>query len=245
MRPCLLLTRPQAQSALFAQQARADGWAGDVLISPVLRIVLQPPETTRLDTVGTLVFTSQHAVAALVATTMRRDWPVWAVGPRTAQAAQEAGFRDVLVSGGDATALLRDLTRDPPKPPVLHLRGQHAASDIARHLRAAGQNADAVVVYRQEPCALSPEATARLSQGGDAVLAVFSPRSARLLAAALHAQASISARLHMIAISDAAAKPLKDIATGRCRIATRPDAAAMRAALLAMQATLEPWGKPR
>ena len=245
MRPCLLLTRPQADSALFAQRVRAEGWVGEVLFSPVLKIVLQPPKPAQLDTANTLVFTSQHAVAALVAATERRDWPVWAVGPRTAQAAQEAGFRDLRQSGGDAKALLHDLTRDPPMPPVLHLRGQHAASDIARHLRAAGQEADAVVVYRQDACALSPEAMLRLRQGGDVILPVFSPRSARLLSSALLAQTAITARLHLIAISDAAALPLNPVAAARCCIATRADAHAMRDAVLAVQATLEPWEKPR
>ena len=72
------------------------------------------------------------------------------------------------------------------------------------------------------------------------MLAVFSPRSARLLATALMMLPAIATRLHLIAISDAAALPLKGIATGHCRIATHPDARAMCAALLATQATLEP-----
>lgn len=245
MRPCLILTRPQTDAVRFAAQACADGWQGDVLIAPLLRIVLMPPPRARLDGAGTLVFTSQHGVAAVAAATPRRDWPVWAVGPRTAEAAREAGFTDLHQSGGDAVALLKDLRQTLPRPPVLHLRGVHAAADIATTLRATGQKAEALVVYRQEALDLTLAARNRLTQGGDIVLPVFSPRSAQLLADALGPQAGRKARLHVIAISDAAARPFRQFSDIALHIADHPDACAMRTVLTATQPLLEPWQKPR
>jgi uroporphyrinogen-III synthase len=243
--PCLLLTRPQQDAQRFADQARAEGWAGDILISPLLEIILYPPPEADLAHARSLVLTSQHGVAALAGATLRRDWPVWAVGPRTAQAARAAGFAQVHEAGGDAAALLRDLVQNPPPPPVLHLRGAHVATDIAQVLQDKGQHAEGIVVYAQLPCALSPAACARLEAGGDVVLPVFSPRSAQLLAKALAGVSHAQTRLHPVAISAAAAAPLDGLGLMPCQIATRPDMPAMCAALAATQAKLEPWAKPR
>jgi uroporphyrinogen-III synthase len=243
--PCLILTRPQQDSQRFADAARADGWAGDILIAPLLEITLLPPPEAELARARSLVFTSQHGVAALAAATTRRDWPVWAVGPRTAQAAQAAGFATVYEAGGDAEALLKDLAQTPPPGPVLHMRGTHAAADIAQALQALGQQAEALVAYAQVACPFSPAALARLAAGGVVVLPVFSPRSAQLLAQALAGLPAGRRQLFPIAISAAAAAPLDKLGLQPCMIAARPDMPSMRAALIATQAKLEPWAKPR
>ncbi len=244
-RPCLMLTRPETESARFAEQAQAAGWRGSVMTAPLLEIVLLPLDVAALTGARTLVFTSQHAVSALILATDARDWVVWAVGPRTAQAARAAGFAVVHQSGGDASALLDDLTHSPPSAPAVHLRGRHAASDIAGALRAQGQDASAVVCYEQVAQPLSAQAMARLRQGGDVVLPVFSPRSGRLLADAIAAIAPLPTRLHLVAISTAAANVATISPLASCHVAARPDARSMCDALATMQQTLEPLGKPR
>ena len=244
-RPCLMLTRPVSDSARFAAQAQAAGWQGAVLIAPLLEIVLLPLDVTTLRSARTLVLTSQHAVRALSLATDARDWVVWAVGPRTAQEARAAGFAVVHQSGGDAKALLDDLTHSPPPAPVVHLRGRHAAADIAAALQAQGQDATAVVSYEQVARPLSEQAQARLRQGGDVVLPVFSPRSGRLLADAITEIVPASTRLHLIAISKAAADAVAIIPVATCHIAAHPDARSMCDALASMQQTLEPLRKPR
>lgn len=239
-RPCLMLTRPEIDSARFAEQARAAGWQGTVMIAPLLEIVHLPLDVAALRGARTLVLTSQHAVSALNLATYARDWEVWAVGPRTAQAAREAGFADVHQSGGDANALLHDLSRYRPPAPVVHLRGRHAAADIAAGLQAQGQDATAVVVYDQIARPLSAQAQLRLNQGGDVVLPVFSPRSGRLLADAMAGLETGSTRLHLIAISMAAADAAVISPVASCHIAAHPDARSMSKALACLQQTLEP-----
>ncbi len=243
-RPCLLLTRPRADSSRFAEAARRAGWDHEVLIAPLMQIVLHPPAPAQLARARTLVFTSQHAVAA-VADVAPREAVVWAVGPHTAQAARAAGFADVHVAQGDATSLLQALAAAPPPEPVLHLRGKHAATDIAEALRASGHAASSLIVYAQAARALEPAAATRLEDGGDVVLTAFSPRSAALLAEALAPLSLHAARLHLVAISAAAAAPLDELTGARCRIASHPDVPAMLDALIATQAALEPWEKPR
>lgn len=238
--PCLLLTRPFEDSRRFAARACAQGWRGDILIAPLLEIVLHPPSPDQMAHAQALVFTSQHAVAACVAATDRRDWPVWAVGPRTAEAARAAGFGEVHQSAGDAVALLDDLARTPPPAPVLHLRGEHVAADIVGRLQRIGQKARGLIVYAQKACAFGSDARERLRNGGDIILPVFSPRSGQLLQAELSQCDLKYARLYLLAISEAAASMMQDVAFHHRRIADHPNAEAMLADLSALQAELEP-----
>jgi uroporphyrinogen-III synthase len=239
-RPCLVLTRPQPLSARFADQARQAGWRGDIVIAPLLEIVLHPLQEGDFADARTLVVTSQHAVSALVQATDRRDWVIWAVGPRTAEVAREAGFLHIHQSGGDAKALLDDLTQAPPPAPIVHVRGHHAAADIAAALQAQGQEARSVVGYEQVSCDLSAVASARLRAGGDIVTPVFSPRSARLLAQAVQECGVGATRLHLVGISAAAIDALGQMPMASCHIAARPDAGSVCAALMSVQQTLEP-----
>lgn len=240
MPPCLLLTRPLEDSRRFAARACAQGWRGDILIAPLLEIVLHPPSPDQMAHAQALVFTSQHAVAACAAATDRRDWPVWAVGPRTAEAARAAGFGQVHQSGGDAASLLEDLVRASPPMPVLHLRGEHVAADIVGLLQRIGQEALGLIVYAQKARALGSDARERLRNGGDIILPVFSPRSGQLLQAELSQCDLKHARLYLLAISEAAVSGMQGVAFHHTRIAERPDAEAMLVSLSALQAELEP-----
>jgi uroporphyrinogen-III synthase len=244
-RPCLVLTRPKVESQRFAQQARDAGWRGEILIAPLLEIVLLPLEEAEIFLARTLVLTSQHAVSALTLATDRRDWDVWAVGPRTAQAALHAGFATVHQSGGDAKALLADLAQAPLQGPVLHLRGRHAIADIAAALRALGYDASSIVGYEQLPRNLDDCAVQRLQHGGDLVLPVFSPRSGRLLAKALQSITTTKTRVHLLGISEAALKAVFFEPAASRHIAARPDAASICSKLGEVQQTLEPARKPR
>ncbi|MGY6547482.1 MAG: uroporphyrinogen-III synthase [Roseinatronobacter sp.] len=242
--PCLILTRPEAASRAFAQDVRAAGWKGTCLIAPLQRIALMPPDPDSLSRAQALVFTSHHAVAALAQATTRRDWPVWAVGPRTAQAARLAGFADVTQGSGTAPALLSDLRLRAPQGPILHLCGRHLACDLARALRDAGHDAQSLVAYDQLATVPDDAVRARIAAGGALVCPVFSPRSARLLVAALEGLPLDGSNLHLVAISAAAADGAAGLQWHSTRIASTPDAEAMIAALLECQAVLEPAEKP-
>lgn len=244
MPPCLVLTRPRAQAEDFAAQARARGWTGEVLIAPLMEIRMHDLPAGALDGVRTLIATSRHAMSAFGRGRTGRDLPLWAVGPGTAQAARRAGFTTVREAGGDARALLRDLQASGAQGPFLHLRGAHVAADIVADLRAQGHQAKGVIVYGQDAIPMQSPAKTRLQAGGVLVLPVFSPRSARLLVAQLNALDLAATALHAMAISEAAAAPLSELSLTSCRIASRPDAGAMLAALAATQAALEPLQKP-
>lgn len=239
---CLLITRPEPSATRFAAAARAGGWYGDALIAPLLNINLSA-QAIEIAQDETVIFTSQHAVAALCAQTARRDWPVWCVGPTTAQAARAAGFGQVHQSGGDALALLADLRGH--HGPFVHLRGQHAVMDLAGALREAGAAARDQIVYAQTACPLSARARAALASPQTKIVApVFSPRSAALLAQAL-TKTPCRASLEIVAISAQAAAQISGVGRDHLHIASHPTGAAMLDAVLRLQPALEPRTKPR
>lgn len=211
MPPTLLLTRPEPAARRFVAGLDLPGL--EVVVSPLMRIQPLAHDAAALAAARGLVFTSAHAVDLAGPASGR---PAFCVGPATAAAARRAGFA-VTQGPGDARGL-EPLLRDLP-PGWLHPHGAH----VARALPVPG-----MVVYDQ--VAQPPSAAARdlLAGPGPVVLPLFSPRSARLMAAAAKGAA---AALWLVPISPAAADAWDGPAPARRIIATRPDADAMRAAI--------------
>ena len=236
--PRVLLTRPRPQADRFAAALRAAHPGLAITIAPLLKIVpLALPHDAAMGAKG-LIFTSENGVACYAAGSARRDLPVWCVGPRTAQAAHEAGFGTVHQAGGDAVALIAALRRARPEGPLVHLHGRHMARDIARALRDAGLEARDHEIYDQRARGLDPAARAALGTPGALVVPLFSPRSARLLVAAL-AGVKVAATLHPVAISAAAAAAFAPPGAPKALISATPDAEAMARAVSARIRALE------
>lgn len=248
MTATLLLTRPEQAAQEFAQAATMAGWTGPVVVAPLMQIAYRAPDMAALDGAGTLVFTSRHGVGAWVAAGGRCDLPVWCVGPRTAQAAQDAGFVTIRQApGGDALSLRAALLAAHPVPPVVHLRGAHAAMALAPDLDKAGLPAREMVVYDQLSCPLPGPARDLLSRPSSVpvVVPLFSPRSARLFSAELEKLPALGAQLHVIAISQPCAAAMDASKCSSLLTVDRPDGGAMLNAVLHMQAELEDNEKPR
>lgn len=237
---CLLLTRPRASAESFATAA---GWVGDLVISPVLRVVFCAVEPPAPD--EAVIVTSQYGVDALVRATDHRDWPVWCVGPRCLEAARAAGFCNLNDGGGTAQSLFDRLCNARPDRVLVHMRGTHVVTDLTGRLNAAGLRARAVPCYDQQAKPLNATARACLQAPGTVFLPVFSPRSAAIFAQEWRAIAAPQAQLHAVAISPAAASGLESVPTTSVHIADTPDQPGMLAALARAQAALEPDQNPR
>jgi len=224
----ILITRPRPAADAFAGQVRARLGAGVmVLVSPVMRIEPLADAVGDLTGAGTLVLSSAHAVAALGRAPA--GMLCYCVGGATAEAARAAGFQAVA-AGGSARDLVAQIVADRPPGPILHLRGEHVAADIAGRLRKAGIKAREAVVYRQTPMDLSPAAQAVLRGDAPVIVPLFSPRSARLF----FAQADgWRAPLHVAAISDNAARAVPG---GTAVVAERAAAPTARALLDSVEA---------
>ena len=223
-RPTLLLTRPSTASERLARQLPARLREKLRLChSPVMQIVSCGNDLELGEARG-LIFSSSNAVAITSPLTARRDLPCYCVGKTTAQAAAAAGWQAVAC-GGTADTLVADLVRRAPEAPLLHLRGTHTRGDIATRLTAAGYPTGSLVLYDQVLHPLSTEARAVIADAPvtPVIVPVFSPRTARHLAA----QIPGTAGLHFAALSAAVAKPLENISETPVSIADQPDTASM------------------
>lgn len=196
-RPTLLLTRPEPRSSEFlARCERALGERIPAVISPVMAIVPRD-EAPPLDDYATLVVTSASALDVFGdgGLSGRR---VATVGDATAARARRMGARAEAL-GPDIETFVANADR--LAPPCLHLRGVHAAGDLAGRLNALGIAAAEAIVYDQAARPLSRAARQLLAGEGRVVAPVFSARSATLLA---HA-APIRAPVDVVAMSETVA----------------------------------------
>lgn len=222
----LIITRPAAQAAAFAQALRA-AWAPqvEIITAPLLTISALP--VTAPAPAG-VILSSANGVAAAARLGWPAGLPAWCVGPKTAELAAKAGFA-VTQGPGDAAGLIEELTTRRPAGPLLHLRGRHSRGGIASALTKAGLICAELVAYEQNAQPLAAPARAALDDSAPVVLPVFSPRTATLLADA----GPFAAPLHLVLISAAAAKATRPLAAASTRIANAPDGDAMLAATLA------------
>lgn len=223
----LILTRPKAQSETFAAEVahRLPG-RFTPLVAPLLEIAFTP-RPLDLGGVGFLLFTSANGVEAFAAASPDRSLPALCVGAMTAAAAGNLGF-EARSAAGDVAALT-DLAASLWRKgdgAMLHVRGRHAAGDLIGALSARGVPAGSVELYDQVRRPLSDEARAVIARGEAVVVPLFSPRTARLFAAAT-VDLDLS-RATVVALSEAAAAPL---AGGRRLVATTPGREGMLDAL--------------
>src|SRR4029077_17748920 len=85
----LLITRPRADAEAFAQILRRRGHVA--IVAPLMEVVPHDGPPLALDSVQAVLATSANGVRALAARAARRDVPLYAVGPQTAEAAEQEG----------------------------------------------------------------------------------------------------------------------------------------------------------
>ncbi len=166
--PRLLLTRARAQAEAFAKRVRVDTCL-EPIISP-MQEMRDLNADIDLSGISALAFTSKNGVEAFARMSDAR-LPAYCVGDATAARARALGF-EAKAAAGTAGNLKMIL----PKTGVLHLHGQHVRQVLgARHL----------AIYEQAALPLSNEVKDLLDAGEIKAVALFSPRSAKLLAGSL------------------------------------------------------------
>ena len=226
--PKVWITRTASGADRTAEAVSRAGFTP--VISPLL--VANPAFTPAdiaplLEDVAALSFTSVNGLA-FADLTPRRDWPVFAVGDRTAEAARDKGFSDVVSASGDARDLAALIDRDWPvrfgadHPGVLLVpTAVQPAADLAVLLEGRVRVRRAVVYETLE----TPEP---LPETFDIVL-IHSPRAAQVLARRLPPGAAAS-RI-AVTLSPACAEPLEALGFADLRVANRPDEASLLEAL--------------
>jgi uroporphyrinogen-III synthase len=230
----IVVTRPQEDSERTATALRARGH--EVLIAPLLRV--EPVKADPRTNWGGVIITSANAASAIAAHPAREGLiklRLFAVGQRSAEAARQVGFSDIVTAGGDVRDLVRTLVanRADAQAPLLYLAGEDRASDLIGELTARGIAAEMAVVYRAATAPFPPALVAALKRGEvDAVLH-FSRRSAdSYLAGAREAGVTEQALgMRHFCLSVQIAAPLTAAGAARVAVAPRPDETALIALL--------------
>lgn len=194
--------------------ARLAALGHEAIVAPLLEIRRLPQAPPDLDGVSALVFTSMNGVEAFAALTPTRRLPVFTVGDATAAAARAHGFDDVVSAHGAIGDLARLLASRRHDGVVLAPGAREPAGDLPALVPGARLRRLPVYAAHETQAVVPPPPLA-------AVLA-HSPRAARALAGVWR---RVKGAPVIIAISDAAAEPLRSL--GPVRVAAAPTEAAM------------------
>jgi uroporphyrinogen-III synthase len=224
----VVVTRPESDGKRTAAALRARGH--EVLVAPLMKV--QAVDTDLSGQWGGVIITSANAPGAIAGNPeadVLMTLPLIAVGQRSANAAQQAGFTNVASAGGSVRDLVRTLSaRDADKrAPLLYLAGEDRAADLVGELTAHGIAAEMRVVYRAVTTPFPAALTEALKAGAvDAVLH-FSRRSAEnFVAGAKQARAAEQAlAVRHFCLSAQIAEVLAG--AGKVTIARHPDESAL------------------
>lgn len=175
----ILLTRAAEDNAPLAARLRKAGHR--VLEAPLLICAPLNAGPPPADDYQAIVFSSRHGVRHGAALVGDCSLPVFTVGARTAAAAREAGFTQVLSADGDGAALARLILGhcEARSGPLLHPAAKETRPGLRRALEGAGFRLDHLPVYDMKEAGHLPREAAALLHGGDIDLVLlYSPRAA-------------------------------------------------------------------
>jgi uroporphyrinogen-III synthase len=180
----LIVTRPPEDAARLL--ARLEALGHETICSPVIRIVnrenVDVPDLP-FQAVALSSANAARAIAVHTAGDRLKVVPAFAVGKQSAAAAREAGFTQVIESGGDVHALAGTIMSrcSPDQGLLLYLSGAETAGDLRGTLEAKGFRVERLVLYDAAPAeSLDTVAKAAVAGGNADGVLLYSPRSARI-----------------------------------------------------------------
>jgi uroporphyrinogen-III synthase len=235
----VLITRPEPQASRFAAELTAACPRTRPILAPLMQVEFLPVSLPH-GPFAALVLTSETAAEAagrLQKQALSLPKLAFCVGDRTARAARRQGFEAVSAEGA-AEDLVALIVSRPDQGCLLWLRGQDYTCDLGAALAKAGRRLLARPAYRQNALPLAPDALAVLGRPGPVILPLFSPRSARLVAAVLPPHSA--AEIWPVAISPRALSALPPALQPRGSVAEAPDGPAMIRAIVGTMGRLAP-----
>ncbi|OUJ03709.1 hypothetical protein HK15_09910 [Acetobacter orientalis] len=227
----VLVTRPEPGLSETLVAVQKAGW--QAYASPALEIsahILPPlakPPTA-------LVLTSSQAIACACAM-VAKNLPVFAVGARTAQRAQAAGFTQVYSANGNAADLQALLARMvvPEQERLLLLSGAGQGVSLATQLQALGFTVTRQVAYAARPVAqIEPAIVQQLRAGSIGYSLFFSAQSAKAWVQALPRDVlPFAAQTTALVLSGATADIVRAAGWQQVHVAVQPNATALLALL--------------
>jgi uroporphyrinogen-III synthase len=224
----IVVTRPRVDGERTATALRARGH--EVLVTPLMRI--EPIAANFEGEWSGTIVTSANAANATRENSSGNalmKLPLFAVGRRSAEAARESGFEDVLSADGGVRDLLQliRIRRPDRNAPLLYLAGEDRAADLVGALSTRGIAAEMRVVYRAVALPFPPTLRDALEAGIIDAVMHFSRRAADSYVAGAKMAGVVAPALAVrhFCLSSQVAEPLAD--ASRIDIASRPDEAAL------------------
>ncbi|MBP0438013.1 uroporphyrinogen-III synthase [Tianweitania sediminis] len=206
--------------------------------APLLKVKRLDHDPRLLAGASAVIVTSANAVPSLLAAAA--DLKVFAVGPDTAAALREAGFRQVKAAAGTAESLIRLIAGEwsPQDGPMVHAGGEHLSVNVSARLSDLGYSCSRVAVYTTEPATRLPEEIDHLLASGEIDAALFmSARTAdvfvELVKAAGHAEKC--RYITCLSLSERIAGRLAGLPWNGSSVATSPTRAGILALIDAMR----------
>lgn len=233
----ILLTRPENDAA--ALKARIEALGCRASLAPLLKISFLPIAPSSLVGASAIVATSRNGLRALAqsdALIIARALTVFAVGPGTAQLAQELGFTTIISGPGTGAELVPIIVRQPDvrTGTLVHLAGDHLAFNLAAALSEQNITVTTIPSYTSVAAETLPEMTvSELAAGTIDAVVLMSPRSATTwarLTGMLPITPTLTDITH-ICLSDAVAGALSELRGVTTVIADRPNADAIISAV--------------
>jgi uroporphyrinogen-III synthase len=231
----LLVTRPEPDAARTAHMLRTRGHA--VIVAPLTTIEPIAGVDPGAGPWSGLLVTSANAVRALAAQARAAEFvrlPVLAVGRRTADAAREVGFAEIVSADGNVDDLV-GLTASrfgDTGARLIYLAGNDRAGNLAGALAARGITVRTVVIYRAVAAQTLPDdAKDALANGRIDGVLHFSPRGAGIYLRCAEADGLTAQALapRHYCLSDNVSEPLSGAGARHIQVAERSDEAAMLA----------------
>ena len=175
----VLLTRPVDDAV--QSKRRLEVLGHEVLLAPMIRVM--PVTFAVPEKSSTLIVTSANAVRHGLANLEGREWTVYCVGERTAQAAKAEGYSRIITGPGTARGLMPLLLKSSGeyKRRFTHLAGEDISYNIAAALEQNGFEAKITTVYKAQPATGVPfDAEAALNSGAVTHVLFYSPRTATI-----------------------------------------------------------------
>lgn len=228
----VVILRPEAAASGTASRAEARGF--ETLIAPVTRI----EATGRHAPAGpfdAVIVTSAHGLLGTQGGTQglgaqgldTARLKLFAVGARTAAAAQASGFVDIHDANGDARTLAALIRQTMPAGArLLYLAGELRKPELEDLLRAAGFVLTTVETYRATPMAHFDQAAIDAFSTREDCAILHLSRSHAELAFDLAGKAGLAARFASFshhALSEDVAEPARRAGVARLVIAAKPD----------------------
>lgn len=233
LRTNVLITRPTPAGEKLGKLLQQLGF--NVLLSPMMTIASCEAPRPAIDGISAVMFTSKNAVAAIygkqgeIAPLI--SLPCFCVGCQTSEAANKAGFNNIITGNGDGLDLASAVQEKMPSgSSLLHIRGKNIKSASEEALTPIKYRIVQWQVYKAEAATeIRPEIITAMRQKGVDIALFFSPRTAEIFASLVNAAglADCCSSISAIAISRRVADALEALSWEQISIAKEPSEKAM------------------